>query len=265
MLRQRFRVIRKLGEGSFSRVLQVQFTGDDTPYALKELKAHYHSLEDADSLPEVRYLRALQDCPSVIKLVDVIFDPGSHLISLVLEFCDCDLYQYIKSDALPLSERVTLFLMYQLLAAIAAMHSRGLFHRDVKPENCMINRRMYKLKLADLGSVREDHGHRPYTEYVSTRWYRAPECILTSGDYGPEVDLWSVGCILYECLTLRPLFQKKHEMDQINRIHRLCGKPSKELIAKFQKNPNPCIPLEFSVNANQDLKELLPHVSLPVG
>jgi renal tumor antigen len=262
MLDQPYRVIRKIGEGSFSEVFQIQLLGSpDECYAVKRLRASYSSLSEAESLPEIRYLRALQDCRQIIKLYDVTHDPRTSTVTLILELFDCNLYEFLKSNGTPLSERLTLLLVYQLLQALEAMHSRGLFHRDVKPENCMVNRSTFELKLADLGSTRELTDNRPYTEYVSTRWYRAPECILTSGDYGMEVDLWAVGCIIYECLTLKPLFPGRHENDQIKRINDVVGAPSQKLIDRFKCHPNPAFSLKFPNHNAKDLTDRLPGVS----
>jgi renal tumor antigen len=128
----------------------VKLLSDDTPYALKQLKLRYPCLSDVGTLPEVGFLQALCGCPNIIELIEGIYDPTTQLVSIVLELCDCNLYEYLKSGNSPLNERVVLFFMYQLLKALDAMHCRGMFHRDVKPENCMINRKTYELKLVTM-------------------------------------------------------------------------------------------------------------------
>jgi renal tumor antigen len=133
-----------------------------------------------------------------------------------------------------------------------------MFHRDIKPENCMINKDTMQLKLADFGSTRGVANAAPYTEYVATRWYRAPECLLTSGSYGPEVDEWAIGCMIYELLTARPLFPGKHEVDQIGRIHAVLGTPSGDVLAQFSRNPNTQISLKFPERGPQDFHKLVP-------
>ncbi len=102
---------------------------------------------------------------------------------------------------------------------------RGIFHRDIKPENILtsIGKRHgsgvdEELKLADFGSCRGIYSKQPYTEYISTRWYRAPECLLTDGHYGPEMDMWGVGCVMFEIIALYPLFPGQDELDQIDRF-----------------------------------------------
>ena len=92
-----------------------------------------------------------------------------------------------------------------------------------------------RVKLADFGSCRFTNSPQPYTEYVGTRWYRSPECLLTDGYYSKEMDYWSVGCVFYELLTLKPLFPGDTEMDQIAKIFTLIGSPKQELLDEWQK------------------------------
>ncbi|KAH0793975.1 CMGC family protein kinase [Histomonas meleagridis] len=257
-----FRIVAKLGEGSFAEVFKAKSTRFNQYVAIKRLKKRYRSLEEVNHLPEIVSLLQLQGHPNIVKLLDLIYDNQNGYFAMVFELLDCNVYEFITEHKKPFTENESLILIYQLLSAIAFMHSKNMFHRDVKPENCMVNRDTFLLKLVDFGSTRGvTSSTSPYTEYVSTRWYRAPECILTSGSYGPEVDEWAVGCMLYELLTTRPLFPGKHEIDQIARIHNLLGTPARDVLAQFRKNPNTQIPLSFQHKAPQDLHTLLPKCS----
>ena len=252
------RVISKLGEGSFAEVFKVKNPKTQQIFAVKRLKKRYRTIDEVNKLPEVLYLRALQGHPNIIKLYEVMFDNSSGFVALRFELMDKNLYELLRDNQKPFDEKTSLLLIYQLLKALEFMHSKNLFHRDVKPENCMVNKATLELKLCDFGSTRQTSTSGPYTEYVSTRWYRAPECILTSGSYGPEVDIWAVGCMLYELVTSRPLFPGKHEIDQISRIHNVVGTPSRDVLAKFRQNPNPQISFSFPQRYPQDLHKLLP-------
>lgn len=260
-----YQVVAKLGEGSFAEVFKVKCTNNKNYeyLAVKRLKKRYRSIDEVNRLPEVLSLKALQGHPNIIRLVDLIYASNTGSVAMAFELMDCNTYEFISEYKRPFEEQTALILIYQLLKSISYMHSKNMFHRDIKPENCMINRETLVLKLCDFGSTRGiiTSNVTPYTEYVSTRWYRAPECILTSGSYGKEVDEWAVGCMLYELLTTRPLFPGKHEIDQITRIHKLLGTPSREILAQFRKNPNNQINFAFPQQRATDLHLILPRAS----
>lgn len=256
-----FRVICKLGEGSFAEVFKAKSLKTDAIYAIKRLKKRYRSVAEVHNLPEIVSLNALQGHPNVVTLIDVLFDSENGYVAMVFEMLDSNLYEYVRDRHKPLDEQTTLLFVYQLLKAVAAMHAKGMFHRDIKPENCMVKHATLELKLVDFGSTRTDTNALPYTEYVSTRWYRAPECILTSGSYGKEVDIWAIGCMLYEMMTTKPLFPGKHEIDQIARIHAVVGSPSRDILAQFRQNPNTQISFSFPSKKPQDFHRLIPNCS----
>lgn len=144
------------------------------------------------------------------------------------------------------------------------MHKKGIFHRDIKPENILIESTSDQgrgLKLADFGSCRGIYSKQPYTEYISTRWYRAPECLLTDGYYGPEMDLWGAGCVMFEITSLYPLFPGANEVDQINRIHKVLGTPSAESLAKFKSKGASHISFDFQPQKGVGIPGLVPHAS----
>jgi len=118
------------------------------------------------------------------------------------------------------------FTSFQIFQGLAFMHRHGFFHRDMKPENLLCCGPEL-VKIADFGLARETRSRPPYTDYVSTRWYRAPEVLLHSINYNTPIDLWAVGCIMAELYTFRPLFPGTSEIDQIFKICSVLGTPDK--------------------------------------
>nr|WPC85274.1 extracellular regulated protein kinase [Mytilus coruscus] len=142
---------------------------------------------------------------------------------------ETDMYKLLKTQQLS-NDHVCYFL-YQILRGLKYIHSANVLHRDLKPSNLLLNTTC-DLKICDFGLARvadPDHDHTGFlTEYVATRWYRAPEIMLNSKGYTKSIDVWSVGCILGEMLSNRPLFPGKHYLDQLNHILGILGSPSQE-------------------------------------
>lgn len=138
------------------------------------------------------------------------------------------------------------------------MHRNGIFHRDIKPENVLLADEM--LKLADFGSCRGIYSKQPFTEYISTRWYRAPECLLTDGYYNYKMDIWGVGCVFFEILTFVPLFPGENELDQIHKVHNILGTPPPELLEKFQAQASH-MTFNFPQKEGTGFERLIAHAS----
>jgi serine/threonine protein kinase len=114
------------------------------------------------------------------------------------------------------------------MEGLAFIHKHGFFHRDLKPENLLYQQATDTLKIADFGLAREIRSQPPFTDYVSTRWYRAPELCLRATSYSAPVDIFAAGCILAELYIMRPLFPGTSELDQLIKICSVLGTPTKE-------------------------------------
>lgn len=228
---QKYNIGEFIGEGAFSEVYVATDVNDGKPYALKIFKHHISNLEEVLSLPEVSALQQLRGHQHIVDLHDLIFD--RHHAALVLTLMDSSVYDIIRSARSPIPDDIIIYWMYQLFEALAFMHSKGLFHRDIKPENILITGKV--LKLGDLGSCGNMHKERPHTHYISTRWYRPPECILTPGYYTNKMDIWAAACVLYELLSSEPLFPGRNSIDQINLIHKTVGTPDDDVIGQMTR------------------------------
>lgn len=193
-------------------------------------------------------MRAIPYHPNIIPLYDFFLLPASKELYFVFESMEGNLYQLIKTrKGKPLAGGLVSSIFRQVVDGLHHIHASGYFHRDMKPENLLVTTTgLYDyrtlapnappdasterdvvviIKLADFGLAREIHSQPPYTEYVSTRWYRAPEVLLKSRDYSTPVDMWALGTIMAELVNLRPLFPGQGEIDQVARICELLGDP----------------------------------------
>ncbi|XP_074147330.1 MAPK/MAK/MRK overlapping kinase isoform X7 [Sminthopsis crassicaudata] len=197
---KKYKAIGKIGEGTFSEVIKMQNLKDGNYYACKQMKQHFESIEQVNNLREIQALRRLNPHPNILTLHEVVFDRKTGSLALICELMDMNIYELIRGRKHPLPEKKITNYMYQLCKSLDHMHKNGIFHRDVKPENILIKQDL--LKLGDFGSCRSVYSKQPYTEYISTRWYRAPECLLTDGYYSYKMDMWSAGCVFYEIMRI---------------------------------------------------------------
>ncbi|GAB5353817.1 hypothetical protein AAMO2058_000066400 [Amorphochlora amoebiformis] len=224
---KRYDVVRAVGEGMFGSVLKAVMKTTGEVVAIKKMKRKYFSWKEVIKLREVQSLKKLSH-PNIVKLREVIRERDE--LFFVFECMDKNVYELTKEMKLRgrlLSESIVRSYMYQILLGLAHMHKVGFFHRDMKPENLLVDKSRKVVKLADFGLAREIRSRPPYTHYVSTRWYRAPEVLLRSDEYNSPVDLWATGAIMAELYTFRPLFPGSSEPDQIYKICSVLGSPSK--------------------------------------
>ncbi|XP_031436849.1 MAPK/MAK/MRK overlapping kinase isoform X2 [Clupea harengus] len=252
-----YRIVKKIGEGTFSEVVKTQSLKDGKYYACKTIKQSIDSLEQVNSLREVQAMKRLNPHPNILQLHELVFDQESGTLSLICELMDMNIYEFIRGRKYPLPESKIKHYMYQLCKSLDHMHRNGIFHRDVKPENILIRHDV--LKLADFGSCRSVYSQPPYTEYISTRWYRAPECLLTDGYYSHKMDIWSAGCVFFEIISLSPLFPGTNELDQVDKIHDVLGTPDSGVLQKFKQSRS--MRFDFPSRKGCGITHLIPQCS----
>ncbi|KAF7137781.1 hypothetical protein RHSIM_Rhsim07G0138500 [Rhododendron simsii] len=178
----RYKIIKEVGDGTFGTVWRAINKQSGEVVAIKKMKRKYYSWEECINLREVKSLRKMNH-PNIVKLKEVIRE--NDILYFVFEYMECNLYQLIKDRAKLFSEAEVRNWCFQVFQGLAYMHQRGYFHRDLKPENLLVSKDL--IKIADFGLAREISSQPPYTEYVSTRWYRAPEVLLQSPLYDSAV------------------------------------------------------------------------------
>ncbi|XP_054645833.1 serine/threonine-protein kinase MAK-like isoform X2 [Dunckerocampus dactyliophorus] len=216
----RYAMLKQLGDGTYGSVLLGRSNETGELVAIKRMKRKFYSWEECMNLRELKSLKKLNH-PNVIKLKEVIRENDN--LFFVFEYMKENLYQLMNErNCAMFSENEIRNIMFQVLSGLAFMHKHGYFHRDMKPENllCMGPE---LVKIADFGLAREIRSQPPYTDYVSTRWYRAPEILLKFTSYSSPIDIWAVGCIMAELYTFRPLFPGNSEVDEIFKICQVLG------------------------------------------
>lgn len=221
---KRYQTLKDLGDGTYGSVSLARNRETGETVAVKKMKRKYYSWEECINLREVKSLRKLNHA-NVVKLKELIREDDQ--LYFVFEYMKENLYQMMKSRDKLIPESMIRNIIYQVLQGLAFIHKHGFFHRDMKPENLLCTGPEL-VKIADFGLAREIRSRPPYTDYVSTRWYRAPEVLLRSTNYSSPIDIWAVGCIMAELYTLRPLFPGSSEIDEIFKICSVLGTPTKD-------------------------------------
>lgn len=221
-----FEKIEKVGEGTYGVVYRAKEKNSRRTVALKKIRLKKETEGvPSTALREISLLKELNH-PNVVKLEDVVY--CDQKLYLVFEYLDLDLKKLLDLKSSGLSLRVAKSYLYQLLRGLAYCHSRCILHRDLKPQNLLVDNEG-NIKLADFGLARGFAVPlKVYTHEIVTLWYRAPEVLLGTKIYTTAVDIWSIGCIFAEMLTKRPLFPGDSEIDQLFRVFRTLGTPDEE-------------------------------------
>ncbi|KAL6649092.1 hypothetical protein ACP70R_013316 [Stipagrostis hirtigluma subsp. patula] len=258
----RYEKKEKIGEGTYGVVYKAVDKVTNETIALKKIRLE----QEDEGVPStaIREISLLKEMNhgNIVRLHDVIH--SEKRIYLVFEFLDLDLKKFM--DSCPeFAKNPTLIksYLYQILRGVAYCHSHRVLHRDLKPQNLLIDRRTNALKLADFGLARAfGIPVRTFTHEVVTLWYRAPEILLGSRQYSTPVDVWSVGCIFAEMVNQKPLFPGDSEIDELFRIFRVLGTPNEQTWPGVSSLPD--FKSAFPKWQAQDLASVVPNLE-PAG
>lgn len=242
MLRK-YDVVQKLGKGAYGIVWKATDKKTQSKVALKKIFDAFQNATDAQrTFREVIFLQQMNAHENIVQLQSVLKADNDRDLYLIFEYMETDLHAVIRANILEDVHKQ--YVMYQSFKALMYMHSAELVHRDMKPSNLLLNSECL-MKVADFGlarsllqnttGVHDDAASNPIlTDYVATRWYRAPEILLGSTKYGKSVDMWSLGCIFGEMLGGKPVFQGSSTLNQLEKICEAVGRPTPDEVAAMQ-------------------------------
>ncbi|KAF7457907.1 putative cell-cycle-assocaited protein kinase ERK7 [Cryptosporidium felis] len=251
---RKYELVKKLGKGAYGIVWKSIDRRTGEVVAVKKIFDAFQNATDAQrTFREIMILTELSGHENIVNLLNVLRADNDRDVYLVFDFMETDLHAVIRANILePVHKQ---YVIYQLTKVIKFLHSGGLLHRDMKPSNILLNAECH-VKVADFGLSRSfvntrrvtnaipskyeentvtlDYEQPILTDYVATRWYRAPEILLGSTKYTKGIDMWSLGCILGEILCGKPIFPGSSTMNQLERIIGVIDFPSDEDIVAIQ-------------------------------
>ena len=232
---EKYTKVEKVGEGTYGVVYKCRIKETNDFVALKKIR-----LENEDegipstSIREISILKQLRH-PNIVYLIDLIH--GEKKLYLVFEYMDHDLKKFLDINNGPLTPELVKSYLFQILIAINFCHSKRILHRDLKPQNLLIDKDGI-IKVADFGLARSfGVPIKTLTHEILTLWYRAPEILLGQKEYSTPVDIWSIGLIFYEMAHRKPLFAGDCEIDQIFKIFQMFGTPNEKTWPGVTKLP----------------------------
>jgi len=223
---RKYDIAQKLGKGAYGIVWKATDKKTKETVALKKIFDAFQNATDAQrTFREIVFLQQMDEHENIVKMHNVLRADNDRDIYLIFEYMETDLHAVIRANIL--EEIHKQYIMYQSFKAIMFMHSADLVHRDIKPSNLLLNSECL-MKVADFGLARslQRDTTNVLTDYVATRWYRAPEILLGSTRYGKAVDMWSLGCIFGEMLGGKPVFPGTSTLNQLEKVCEVVGSPT---------------------------------------
>jgi serine/threonine protein kinase len=261
-----YEMSRLLGKGAYGCVVAAVDTRNGANIAIKKVGEAFADKEDAKRiLREIRLMRSLRHHPNVLRITDLLKPPSLDTfddVYIVTEQMTTDLQRLLQAKKVVLTEDQQQWIMYQILCGLKYLHTASVLHRDLKPANVLVNTEDCSVKICDFGLSRVGDAKEEMTDYVVTRWYRAPEVLMNNKHYGDPIDMWAVGCIFAEIIGRRVLLPGKDFVDQLRLIVKLIGSPeSGELEAFVTDREALKFMRKLPPSRGRDLVDLFPDAS----
>lgn len=262
---KRYELGQRVGKGAYGIVWKAIDKQTKQTVALKKIFDAFQNSTDAQrTFREIIYLQQLNAIghENIIQLTNVMRAENDKDIYLTFEYMEINLHAVIRANIL--QEVHKRYILYQTLKSVKFLHTGGMLHRDLKPSNVLLNSDCH-VKLCDFGLARlitdvEDDAKAPVlTDYVATRWYRAPEILLGSTRYTKGVDMWSIGCILGELLGGHPMFPGESTMNQLERIIEVTGKPTKQDMKALRSKYTETVLESITIKPQKPLNVIFPN------
>ena len=238
-MQKKYDVLGVVGEGAYGIVYKCRNKETGKYVAIKKFKEIEDKLVQKTMKRELKMLQMLKH-DNVVDFQEAFIYKGN--LFLVFEYVEKNLLEVLEKSPEGLNPKLIRSFVFQMCKAVHYLHINNMIHRDVKPENLLIDENM-QLKLCDFGFARKitldekNNNVDAMTDYVATRWYRSPELLLSNGIYGPEVDYWAIGCIMGELADGNPMFPGENEVDQLECIIKILGNLPQDLVNMFYENP----------------------------
>ena len=238
-IKKKYEVLGVVGEGAYGIVYKCKNKETGKFVAIKKFKEVEDKLVQKTMRRELKMLQMLKH-DNIVEFQDAFIYKQN--LFIVFEYVEQNLLEVLEKSPDGLNPKLIRSFVFQMCKAVHYLHINKMIHRDVKPENLLIDENM-KLKLCDFGFARKiilndkNNNVDAMTDYVATRWYRSPELLLSNGIYGPEVDYWAIGCIMGELADGNPMFPGENEVDQLDCIIKILGNLPQELVNMFYENP----------------------------
>jgi len=235
-------IIRHIGQGAFGTVYEAYIKEYDQKYAVKIV-----NFEQKFKQREISILKMI-DHPNIVKLKDYFYYGTDALspshIGMIMELSGVSMDQIVRINYIHKQyppEFIIEFIMYQVFKGLSYLHAKGICHRDIKPQNILINQQNYKTQICDFGTAKLIYEDAENMSYMCSRYYRAPELLLGWTHYGTEIDAWAAGCVLAEFYTGYPIFIGRNSSEQLYTIINYIGTPSSDLYDYSTKMIPSCI------------------------